>query len=195
MTEKKELRKEIRARKRDIPVDELREMSRLACERLLADKRLGDASTVMMYYPLGDEVDVAPVIELLAENGKTVVLPQVTGEAEMVVRRYTGEDDLREGAFGIMEPCGELFTDYEAIDVAIIPGMAFDRHGNRLGRGKGYYDRFLPLLPTRVYKIGVCFPFQLLDNIPTEEHDIKMDVVFLARIDTAFFQKRHGGCA
>ena len=177
MTIKKELRKEIRARKRDIPVDELREMSRLACERLLADKRLGDASTVMMYYPLGDEVDVTPVIERLWDEGKTVVLPQVTGEAEMVLRKYTGDDDLREGAFGIMEPCGELFTDYEAIDVAIIPGMAFDRRGNRLGRGKGYYDRFLPLLPTRVYKIGVCFPFQLLDLIPMEEHDISMDTI------------------
>ena len=177
MIQKKELRKEIRARKRDIPVDELREMSRLACERLLADKRLGDASTVMMYYPLGDEVDVAPVIEQLAESGKTVVLPQVTGEAEMVVRRYTGKADLQEGAYGIMEPCGEIFSDYETIDVAIIPGMAFDRRGNRLGRGKGYYDRFLPLLPTRVYKIGVCFPFQLLDFIPMEEHDKRVNLI------------------
>ena len=86
MIQKKELRKEIRERKRDIPVEELREMSRLACERLLADKRLGDASTVMMYYPLGDEVDVTPVIERLWDEGKTVVLPQVTGEAEMVLR-------------------------------------------------------------------------------------------------------------
>ena len=177
MIQKKELRKEIRARKRDIPVDELREMSRLLCKRLLANERLGNASTVMMYYPLGDEVDVAPVIEQLAENGKTVVLPQVTGEAEMVLRRYTGKADLQEGAYGIMEPCGELFTDYEAIDVAIIPGMAFDRRGNRLGRGKGYYDRFLPLLPTRVYKIGVCFPFQLLDDIPMEEHDKRVDLI------------------
>lgn len=177
MIQKKELRKEIRARKRDIPVEELREMSRLLCKRLLANERLGNASTVMMYYPLGDEVDVTPVIERLAENGKTVVLPQVTGEATMVLRRYKGEDDLREGAFGIMEPCGELFTDYEAIDVAIIPGMAFDRHGNRLGRGKGYYDRFLPLLPTRVYKIGICFPFQLLDDIPMEEHDKRVNLI------------------
>ena len=177
MTEKKELRKEIRARKRDIPVDELREMSRFLCERLLAYERLSNASTVMMYYPLSDEVDVTPVIEQLAENGKTVVLPQVTGEATMVLRRYTGKADLQEGAFGIMEPCGEIFSDYETIDVAIIPGMAFDRRGNRLGRGKGYYDRFLPLLPARVYKIGICFPFQLLDDIPMEEHDIKMDTI------------------
>ena len=177
MIQKKELRKEIRARKRDIPVDELREMSRLLCKRLLANERLGNASTVMMYYPLGDEVDVAPVIEQLAESGKTVVLPQVTGEAEMVVRRYTGKADLQEGAYGIMEPCGEIFSDYETIDVAIIPGMAFDRRGNRLGRGKGYYDRFLPLLPTRVYKIGVCFPFQLLDDIPMEEHDKRVNLI------------------
>lgn len=177
MIQKKKLRKEIRARKRDIPVDELREMSRLLCKRLLANERLGNASTVMMYYPLGDEVDVAPVIEQLAESGKTVVLPQVTGEAEMVVRRYTGKADLQEGAYGIMEPCGEIFSDYETIDVAIIPGMAFDRRGNRLGRGKGYYDRFLPLLPTRVYKIGVCFPFQLLDDIPMEEHDKRVNLI------------------
>ena len=183
MIQKKELRKEIRERKRDIPVEELREMSRLACERLLADKRLGDASTVMMYYPLGDEVDVTPVIERLWDEGKTVVLPQVTGETEMVLRKYTGDDDLREGAFGIMEPCGELFTDYEAIDVAVIPGMAFDKDCHRLGRGKGYYDRFLPLLHARVYKIGVCFPFQLLDEIPTDEHDIAMDAV----LSTEFF--------
>lgn len=95
----------------------------------------------------------------------------------MVLRRYTGKSDLKEGAFGIMEPCGEVFADYQAIDLAIIPGMAFDRQGNRLGRGKGYYDRFLPLLLPYIYIIGVCFPFQLLDDIPTEEHDIKMDTV------------------
>ena len=106
-----------------------------------------------------------------------MVLPKVTGETTMVLHRYTGKDDLKVGAFGIMEPCGEVFDDYEAIDVAVIPGMAFDSGCHRLGRGKGYYDRFLPLLHARVYKIGVCFPFQLLDSIPTDEHDIAMDAV------------------
>lgn len=75
-----------------------------------------------------------------------------------------------------MEPTGELFTDYDLIDVAIVPGMAFDREGHRLGRGKGYYDRFLAQLP-HIYKIGICFPFQLVDKVPADVHDILMDEV------------------
>ena len=65
---------------------------------------------------------------------------------------------------------------YQAIDLAIVPGMAFDPQGHRLGRGRGYYDRFLPLIP-QAYKIGLCFPFQLVGNVPTEPTDIAMDEV------------------
>lgn len=109
-------------------------------------------------------------------TGKTILLPRVTSETDMELRLYTGPDDLSRGAFGIMEPCGVLFTDYSRIDLAVIPGMAFDRHGHRLGRGRGYYDRFLPLLP-RAYKIGICFPFQLVDTVPTDPTDVIMDEV------------------
>ena len=84
--------------------------------------------------------------------------------------------DLQAGAFGILEPTGKLFTDYKKIDVAVVPGMAFDKEGRRLGRGKGYYDRFLRLLPN-TYKIGICFSWQLVDHVPTDEHDILMDQV------------------
>ena len=96
----------------------------------------------------------------------------------MVIREYTGKHDLKEGAFHIMEPIGSLFPEekYQEIHLAIIPGMAFDQQGNRLGRGKGYYDRFLQKIP-QVYKIGISFPFQLVDEIPTEETDIKMDAI------------------
>jgi len=76
------------------------------------------------------------------------------------------------------EPSGELFTDFDRITLAIIPGMAFDHQGNRLGRGKGYYDRLLPQL-SHAYKLGLCFPFQLLtEEIPHEPHDCRMDEVF-----------------
>ena len=96
----------------------------------------------------------------------------------MVIREYTGKHDLKEGAFHIMEPIGSLFPEerYHEINLAIIPGMAFDAKRNRLGRGKGYYDRFLQKIH-QVYKIGICFPFQLVDEIPTEETDIKMDAI------------------
>lgn len=108
--------------------------------------------------------------------GKTILLPRVTSETDMELRLYTGPDDLSRGAFGIMEPCGALFIDYSRIDLAVVPGMAFDCHGHRLGRGRGYYDRFLPLLP-RAYKIGICFPFQLVDTVPTDPMDVIMDEI------------------
>ena len=89
--------------------------------------------------------------------------------------------DLQAGAFGILEPTGKLFTDYEKIDVVVVPGMAFDKEGHRLGRGKGYYDRFLAKI-RNTYKIGLCFPWQLVDNVPTDEHDILMDEIMTMNV-------------
>ena len=80
--------------------------------------------------------------------------------------------------YGILEPDGEPFTEYESIDLAIIPGMAFALNGKRLGRGRGYYDRLLAKIPT-TYKLGLCFPFQILDAIPSDDHDVPMDEVFV----------------
>lgn len=91
---------------------------------------------------------------------------------------------MEAGAYGIMEPEGPAFTAYDDIDLIIIPGVAFDVKHNRLGRGKGYYDRFLQQMQqmqqmqqTHAYKIGVCFPHQLVDNIPVTAYDIPMDEV------------------
>ena len=108
-------------------------------------------------------------------------MPQVTGSSTMVLRQYEGPESLVEGAFGIMEPIGKLFTDYEKVELAIVPGMAFDRAGHRLGRGKGYYDRLLPQL-TNAFKIGICFDFQFRSYIPHEEHDEVMNEVIPSEI-------------
>jgi len=145
-------------------------------EKLKQHPRLAAARTLLLYYPLPDEVDTRALISQLAAAGKQVLLPKVTDGYHMEMRRYTGPGDLHTGAFGIMEPTGEPFTHYTQIDVAIVPGMAFDKAGHRLGRGKGYYDRFLNLLP-HTYKIGICFPYRLLDNIPADRHDIAMDEI------------------
>lgn len=144
--------------------------------KLCRHPRLADAHTVLLYSALPDEVPTQPLLSRLATEGKTVLLPRVVNDTDMELRRYTSLQDLEQGAFGIMEPTGELFTDYHDIDVAVIPGMAFDREGHRLGRGKGYYDRFLTQLP-HTYKIGICFPFQLVDHVPADVHDILMDEV------------------
>lgn len=136
------------------------------------------AHTVLLYSSLPDEPDTHALIRRAAAAGKRVLLPVVTGETTMELREYRGEAEMRRGAFGITEPQGEPFTDYAQIDLAVIPGVAFDAHGNRLGRGRGYYDRLLAKLKDlHVATMGVCFDFQKLTNVPTEPHDIKVDCI------------------
>ena len=133
-------------------------------------------SPILAYWPLMDEVDIRPLIDRLVDEGRTVLLPKVTGDETMELRRYTSRSDLKEGAFRIMEPVGEPFAHYEQITLALVPGVAFDAAGHRLGRGRGYYDRFLTGCPS-IYKIGVCFPFQRVAEVPAEAHDVCMDEI------------------
>lgn len=173
---KDEIRKTIRQRKRQFSGEQLDKLSRCIMERLLAHPKIQTAGTILIYHSLPDEVSTHNIIDTLLDKGKTIVLPAVISDGMMELRLYTGPQDLKEGAFHIKEPSGERYTDLENIDVAVIPGLAFDTHNNRLGRGKGYYDRFLPSL-SHTYKIGVCFDFQKLENIPVDANDIPMDEV------------------
>ncbi len=171
---KRELRQQIRTQKRRLSAAELAVMSEDICSKVLALASWQEAGTLLLYYPLPDEVDVRLLIKDAFESGKKVLLPVVKGD-ELELRLYEGEASLKEGAFGIMEPTGPLFAPihYDEIELAIIPGMAFDSAGHRLGRGKGYYDRLLPNLRDAKL-IGVCFPFQFLEEVPAEAHDISV---------------------
>lgn len=174
---KQELRQAIRRQKQMFSGDDASETLR----QLRQHPRLINADTLLLYSALQDEVPTQSLLDELVAQGKTVLLPRVVSDTDMELRQYTGLQDLQVGAFGILEPTGKLFTDYEKIDVAVVPGMAFDKEGHRLGRGKGYYDRFLRLLP-KTYKIGICFSWQLVDNVPTDEHDILMDQIMTVNI-------------
>ena len=170
---KSELRQQIREKKRQFTRQQLDELSLSVLDRLRP--RLRDAHIVLAYYSLPDEVNTHQLIDELVAEGKTVLLPKVLDGETMELRRYTGRQDLSEGSFHIMEPVGEPFSDYSKIDLSLIPGMAFDAHGHRLGRGKGYYDRFLRAMSVRT--IGVCFDFQRVDVVPTDENDVAVDEV------------------
>ncbi len=170
---KKTLRQLIRQRKAEVPIEERLRLSEILCQKVLSETRWQEAKTVLLYHALPDEVNTSLLLAEALKNGKTVLLPVVNGE-NLDLKIYTG--DTATGSFAIEEPTGPIFTAYEKVDMAVIPGMAFDKMGNRLGRGKGYYDRTLPLL-SRAYKLGLCFPFQLLDSIPAEPHDMRMDAI------------------
>lgn len=176
MLSKKELRQEIRLQKRSRSLFQLASESAAITRRLLAHPKVKCAQCIMLYHALPDEVDTHDLIESLKAQGKTIVLPKVTGEETMELRLYQGESDLKEGSFHIMEPSGPQFDDIQSIDVVLVPGMSFDSENNRLGRGKGYYDRFLKQLP-HIYKIGICYEFQKRQHIPVSENDVKMDEI------------------
>ena len=173
---KADLRRQIQQIKRQFTPQQLEELSLLIISSLRP--LLAEAQTIMAYYSLPDEVNTHALIDELVAEGKTVLLPKVTGADTMELRRYTGRADLQEGAYHILEPVGEPFTDLSAIDLILVPGLAFDAAGHRLGRGRGYYDRFLHS-KNRPYcvKIGVCFDFQKVDEVPVDAHDIAMDKV------------------
>ena len=168
---KAELRKHIRQLKALNQESALAD-SYLIMQALEADMHFQKAKTVLLYHSLSDEVNTHALINKWYSQ-KLVLLPKVVGD-ELELRCYHGTHELKKGSFGIAEPTGELFTDYDQIDFVAVPGMAFDMNGNRLGRGKGYYDRLLPQL-TNAYKAGICFPYQIVDEVPVESNDIKMD--------------------
>ena len=173
---KDELRLLVKERRRQYSRQQLETLSQTVVKRLAPHLR--DASVVMAFYSLPDEVDTHQLIDDLVAMGKTVLLPKVLDDGGMELRRYTSAADLQEGAFHIMEAVGDSFTDYNQIDVALIPGVAFDAQGHRLGRGTGYYDRFLRALGTvPLHTIGVCFEFQKVENVPIERHDVSVDIV------------------
>jgi 5-formyltetrahydrofolate cyclo-ligase len=169
--QKKQLRKQILERKKNYSVELLKQRSEEALLRLEQLSDFVSARSVLIYWSLPDELFTHDFI-IRWSSRKTILLPAIVND-EIEIRKYTCREDLLQGKFCIAEPCGDCHTGQ--IDLAVIPGVAFDKVGNRLGRGKGYYDRFLSNFTG--YKVGLCFDFQLLDFIPTEKFDIKMDKI------------------
>ena len=145
-----------------------RTSSEAVLEKLMHNERFINASTILLYYPLDDEVDVRPLLNC----GKKTALPYIE-KGKMDYSLYTG--DLVKGAFGVMECRNKVPLHLDETCIALIPAVAFSPEGYRLGRGKGFYDRLFT--QSQAVRIGVCFDFQLLDDIPTEPHDVPMHIV------------------
>ena len=175
--DKQELRKEIRNRKRQFSQDQLGELSLSAISKLRKHPKVMAAHTLLLYYSLPDEVNTHRFLGAWGQ-AKRLLLPVVQGE-DLVLRQYRPHAPLQCGAYHIAEPLGEAFTSYADIQLIVVPGVAFDAAGHRLGRGKGYYDRFLsqPQL-LRVPTIGICYPCQLLAHVPVEPHDVCIGKVY-----------------
>ena len=168
------LRKEMAEAKKQFSTEQMRDFSHEVIQTLQLTSLFQQAHNILSYYSLNDEVDTHKVMSDYAHS-KQFVLPVVKGE-ELLLKEFRLGQKMKKGDLGISEPeGGDEFVDFDSIDLIIVPGVAFDRKLNRLGRGKGYYDRLLSQLKSP--KIGICFDFQLLESIPVEDWDIKMDMI------------------
>lgn len=139
------------------------------CDRAAASTGRAEPLRVMAFHGVGSEPDTAVLYGLLAASGYTMLLPRVEGEHIVAVVHRAG-DEMQTGAHGIPAPIGPAVSPL-AIDVVLVPGLAFTRDGRRLGQGGGYYDRFLALLREDCVTCGVGFAGQVVDDLPSERHD------------------------
>lgn len=171
---KQALRATMALRKKEYSMTSLSELSFRIMHKIEQTDAFKDASCVALYHAIAGEVETADFIEKWYTK-KKLLLPVIEKDILKLVH-YTGKENLKPGVFGILEPVNKKgISNPEEVDLIIVPGVAFDRHLNRMGHGKGYYDRLLPTLSAR--KVGICFGFQLLDKIPTEPFDKPMDCI------------------
>ncbi|MCD7978591.1 MAG: 5-formyltetrahydrofolate cyclo-ligase [Tannerellaceae bacterium] len=171
---KEELRKDIALLKKLHTPDILSDHSEEICRKLEEQELFRQASCIAIYHALPGEVQTTSILRKWHPH-KKLLLPLIQGY-DLSLYPYTGENSVQKGNFGIWEPIPRG-TAYEAkeIDLIIVPGIAFDQQLNRMGRGKGFYDRLLSSISAP--KIGICFDFQLRESIPCEAFDIPMDMV------------------
>lgn len=174
MEEKKKIRLLVKQLKTEISEVEKVKQSEQIFKIIEATTEFKKANTVVLYWSMPDEVKTHTFIEKWWKH-KTILLPVVNG-SKLDFKMYKGKEALMPGEqFNIAEPSGEKYENLKAVDLIIVPGVAFDLENNRMGRGKGFYDKFLS--QSLAYKMGICFKCQLFTLVPTQKHDIKMDRV------------------
>lgn len=179
--DKAKLRDQMKARLAGLPAGQVERESNELCRGLVDFLTREGARVVMVYAPLPGEADVRGVAAALAMSGGRVCLPRVDWRGRSMraveVGDWAGDlEPVAGGPAGLLAPrAGLAEVAAEGLDAVLVPGLAFDAAGGRLGRGAGFYDRFLAGLPARVRKVGVALAAQVSPSVPMEAHDVKMD--------------------
>ncbi len=182
MTKKQEIRKFYKQLRNDMDREQVAALSSEICKQILESPLFQAAEYIYAYYPLGNEADIRPVAEEAWRQGKQVAFPKVFGD-EMYFFEVGDFSQLAEGAFGVMEPLSvndggtARPVDWRRLDTLVLtPGVAFDRHGNRMGFGKGYYDRHFTE-KNRYIMLGVAYELQMAEELPTSEFDVALPYI------------------
>jgi len=176
---KKQLRADLKRRLAEMSAEEIDRQSRIACDQLTQTDGFRKAATVMLFLSMPQEIDTAVAIESAWKSGKRVVVPRIDRQPRrMVAVEIHRLDHMPDPAIsGLRNPAEGTETPIGQIDLIVAPGLAFDRRGNRLGRGGAYYDRFLADPERKAAVVGFGFAFQVLDEVPTDPHDRPVDAI------------------
>lgn len=184
---KRKVRGEMKEKLRNTTPNELLIASNELCKKISLLTEFCEAENLAFYMPLKTEVDIFPLITAALQQNKRCFIPKVRPDNSCLMDFYLLsnneplESQLEPGAFGILEPKSTLPVLGKQIPscelTMLVPAVSFDKNKNRLGKGKGFYDRFLQKYPKPIKKIGVCFDFQLVETLPTESTDFPMDLV------------------
>ena len=175
---KKKMRQHVRETLLRIPPHLSRDKSRAASAALTALPEFELARTVFLYLPMTEEVDTRLIAEAAWRDNKVVLVPRchMSDRSMEACPIYSFNDHMIPSYYGIHEPCSEAYPA-ERIDFVVVPGMAFDRSGGRLGRGAGFYDRFLVRLNDQATTCGLAFDEQVIESVPMFDHDERLDIL------------------
>lgn len=176
---KRKIRQEIRQRLAQMDDTVRYARSLAACKRLTTLGEFLQADVVMLYLSLPDEVQTATIALAAWQMGKTVAAPKISSEHLRIlpVEVTSLDTNMTPNRFGVNEPAEAEPVPLEMIDLIVVPALAFDRHGHRLGRGAGFYDRFLSQPECRACTCGLCFHEQVVDQLPNEPHDRQVNML------------------
>ena len=191
LAEKKALRAKILAVRRELKEPYRQKASQRMIDVFCALPDFKEPKVVMCYASMGDEVQIRPLIQRWLDMGVTVTMPRVISKGQMEAVTLPDLDSLVEGEYGILtpDPVKSQVVAPEKLDMIVVPGVAFDTRGERLGMGAGFYDRFLSESEPQALRIALCFDCQLAEEIPMEVHDQRVEAIIT---ETRFIDCRSG---
>jgi len=179
LSAKRELRDRLRKVLADITAEQLAAKSELACRKLVERPEYRKAQTIMVFLSLAHEVDTTPLVLHAWQHDKRVLAPKVSWDQRRMIpveiRSLT--DDLAAGLLGVREPLAGAPYPIDLIDLVVVPGLAFDAYGNRLGRGRGFYDRFLSNPELKAVACALAIEEQVVDSLPTGPGDRRVHML------------------
>lgn len=176
--DKKELRRQIREKKRLMTETQIVDASERLGQLLADTVQYQQSKTIYGYLPYNQEVRTVPMLERALKDGKQVAVPKIYGE-DMKFIYLTDLSQVEKNSYGIPEPVADAPVAEDPTALVLMPGMAFTKHGDRMGYGGGFYDKFLAAEPNHP-TVALCYDFQVVEEIPTEEYDIPVDLVLWA---------------